>query len=116
MSTLIIEDDPLFGPLVQRMVEKLGINSELAGSAESALELWESKEFDSVITDIILPKMSGLDFLSRVKPKRVIIMSGHITKNAGQNLLYRAEFLAKPFSTEELSIALRRVGILKESS
>lgn len=113
MSTLIIEDDELFGPLVQQMVKRLGVDCELTDSAESALELWKSEKFSSVITDIILPKRSGLDFLNLAKPKRVIIMSGYIAKNTGKNLLYHAEFLAKPFSSEELSLALRRSGILK---
>jgi len=67
MKTLIVEDDNMMRRILKRAAMALGY--EVAGciDAEHALDLIENQEFKLVILDWMLPGMSGLDLLKRVK-------------------------------------------------
>lgn len=111
ISLLIIEDDPLFGPLVERMASALGCETTLCTSAESALLMCKGGGFDAVVADVVLPGKSGLDFVTEAKPNHVVLMSGQIASAVGAHLLIGTIFLSKPFSIHELRVALQRAGL-----
>src|SRR3954463_14234135 len=88
-----------------------------ADSGESALALLEEKSVHMILSDMVMPRMSGLEFLERVKkllPRtEVALMTGHGSiETAVQAMKLGAyDYITKPFSPlEELRLFLRRMA------
>src|SRR5438876_8157622 len=64
MNVLIIEDDKLVLKSVQFDIENLGHKVAMAQSAEEAIRLVTQGEFDLIISDIMMPDLSGLSLVS----------------------------------------------------
>src|ERR1700744_3945596 len=97
--------------------ESLGFACLEAESGESALSLLEEQPAHMVLTDLVMPHMSGLEFLERVKkllPRtEVALMTGHGSiETAVQGMKLGAyDYITKPFSPlEELRLFLRRMA------
>jgi len=64
----IVEDDPIFADYIRCILSDMGITSELSLSAEDAIDkLAEDCQYNLVLLDIMLPKMSGIDFASYLR-------------------------------------------------
>ncbi len=97
--------------------ESLGFACLEAESGESALSLLEEQPAPMVLTDLVMPHMSGLEFLEKVKkmlPRtEVAVMTGHGSiETAVQAMKLGAyDYITKPFSPlEELRLFLRRMA------
>jgi response regulator RpfG family c-di-GMP phosphodiesterase len=86
------------------------------GSAEEALALLETREFDLILSDIMMEGMSGLEMVPRVlasRPQTVIIMiSGMQTiESAIESLRVGAfDYIMKPFDLRHVELAVRRAS------
>src|SRR5260370_35789717 len=69
LRILVIEDDPDGAEMVEIMLNSVGVNVTVAGSAEAALsELQASPQgFDAGIADLALPEMDGLELLQVIR-------------------------------------------------
>ena len=87
-----------------------------AESGELALALLEEQPAHMILTDMVMPRMSGLEFLEKVKkllPRtEVAVMTGHGSiETAVQATLGAYDYITKPFSPlEELRLFLRRMA------
>jgi two-component system, NtrC family, response regulator AtoC len=87
-----------------------------AESAEAALAHLETGSPDIILTDLMMPNMSGLEFLPRVKqllPRaEIAIMTGHGSiETAVQAMKLGAyDYITKPFRVEELKLLLQRMA------
>ena len=114
---LIVDDEQSIRKLCMTVGESLGFTCLEAHSAESALELLEEQPVHMILTDMVMPNMSGLDFLGKVKklfPRtEVAVMTGHgSVETAVQAMKLGAyDYISKPFSPlEELRLFLRRMA------
>jgi two-component system, NtrC family, response regulator AtoC len=114
---LIVDDEQSIRKLCVTVGESLGFTCLEAHSAESALELLEEQPVHMILTDMVMPNMSGLDFLGKVKklfPRtEVAVMTGHgSVETAVQAMKLGAyDYISKPFSPlEELRLFLRRMA------
>jgi len=82
---LIVEDDDLTRKIVLKSIINLGYQDTMAvGSAQAAIDLFESNQFDLIFADLFMPKINGLDLIKRIrtnktlaKPNtRIIVLSG----------------------------------------
>ncbi len=65
---LLVEDTPFFSHLQQRYLEEAGFSVVTAGDGEEALEILKTdSSFDLIVSDIIMPRMDGLELAKRVK-------------------------------------------------
>jgi len=64
---LVVEDDPDIAYLLQLMLTRAGYRSAVAASGEQALTLLADGDFAAMTLDLLLPGMSGLDVISRVR-------------------------------------------------
>ena len=71
-SILIVDDEPLIRKSLYEILKISGFDAHTASSAEEAIGLFSQKTFDIVITDMKLPKLSGLDLLCFIKSKSPI--------------------------------------------
>jgi two-component system, NtrC family, response regulator AtoC len=114
---LIVDDEQSIRKLCSTVGEALGFTCLEAGSGESALALLEEQPAHMILTDMVMPNMSGLEFLERVKklfPRtEVAVMTGHgSVETAVQAMKLGAyDYISKPFSPlEELRLFLRRMA------
>ena len=114
---LIVDDEQSIRKLCVVVGEALGFVCLEAESGESALALLEEQPAHVVLTDMVMPHMSGLEFLEKVKkllPRtEVAVMTGHGSiETAVQAMKLGAyDYITKPFSPlEELRLFLRRMA------
>ena len=64
---LVIDDEEVIRMLMLEILESAGHEVVAAETAELALTLLEESEFDLVVSDVIIPGLSGLDLLGSVR-------------------------------------------------
>ena len=100
--------------LVAAALTRAGFDVRTAGSAEEALALEAHRPVDLLVTDVILPKISGPELAQRIRERspqtRVLFMSGY-TGNAltTEDLRGGSAFLPKPFGTTTLIARVKEV-------
>jgi len=114
---LIVDDEQSIRRLCVTVGEALGFVCLEAASGETAIALLEEQPAHMILTDMVMPHMSGLEFLEKVKkllPRtEVAVMTGHGSiETAVQAMKLGAyDYIAKPFSPlEELRLFLRRMA------
>jgi two-component system response regulator AtoC len=114
---LIVDDEQSIRKLCAAVGEALGFVCLEAESGESALALLEEQSVHMVLSDMVMPHMSGLEFLEKVKkllPRtEIALMTGHGSiETAVQAMKLGAyDYITKPFSPlEELRLFLRRMA------
>jgi two-component system, NtrC family, response regulator AtoC len=112
---LIVDDHQSIRKLCLTVGGSLGFDCREAESAEAALSLLEADAPDIVLADLMMPNMTGLEFLPRLKqlvPRcEVAIMTGHGSiETAVQAMKLGAyDYITKPFRIEELKLLLQRM-------
>ena len=114
---LIVDDEQSIRRLCMTVGEALGFTCMEANSGETALALLEEQPAHMILTDMVMPNMSGLEFLEKVKKllprSEVAVMTGHgSVETAVQAMKLGAyDYIGKPFSPlEELRLFLRRMA------
>ena len=114
---LIVDDEQSIRRLCMTVGEALGFSCLEAESGESALALLEEQTAHMILTDMVMPNMSGLEFLEKVKkllPRtEVAVMTGHgSVETAVQAMKLGAyDYISKPFAPlEELRLFLKRMA------
>ena len=114
---LVVDDEQSIRKLCMTVGESLGLACLEAESGEAALALLEEQPAHMVLTDMVMPRMSGLEFLEQVKrllPRiEVAVMTGHGSiETAVQAMRLGAyDYIAKPFAPlDELRLFLRRMA------
>ncbi len=114
---LIVDDEQSIRKLCVTVGEALGFICLEAESGDSALALLEEQPVHMILSDMVMPHMSGLEFLERAKkllPRtEVALMTGHGSiETAVQAMKLGAyDYITKPFSPlEELRLFLRRMA------
>src|SRR5689334_4384431 len=112
---LIVDDHQSIRKLCMTVGRSMGLHCMEAESAEAALAYLETDSPDMILADLMMPNMTGLEFLPRVKqllPRtEVAIMTGHGSiETAVQAMKLGAyDYITKPFRIEELKLLLQRM-------
>jgi len=105
-KVLVVDDDPVVGKSIDRILSSRGYAVISAAGGEEAMERLASEDYDMVYTDIKMPGMSGLEVARHIKESRpwlpVVIVTGYgndaneaEARDIGVN-----GFLRKPLSPE----------------
>jgi PAS domain S-box-containing protein len=111
---LLVEDEPVLLRMTTEMLRRQGFEVISAPDPLAALELASVEHFDVVVTDVVMPKMSGAELADRIAetfPKtRFVFVSGYTHEVIDEARLGPTKrFLPKPFSSVELIDAVRGV-------
>jgi two-component system response regulator AtoC len=117
ITFLVVDDEESIRQLCMTVAKGLGFSCIEAGNGEEALALLEERPAHIVLTDLVMPRMSGLEFLEQVRqmlPRaEIAVMTGHgSVETAVQAMKLGAyDYISKPFSPiEELRLFLRRMA------
>jgi EAL domain-containing protein (putative c-di-GMP-specific phosphodiesterase class I) len=117
---LIIDDEPAVLRVLGLLLERNGFVVASASNGRDGLALLADKGFDVVLTDIIMPELSGLDFLKELRQHDldvpVILMTAGATLDSALDAIeYGAQqYLLKPVEPDALVHAVGRAAALGE--
>jgi DNA-binding NtrC family response regulator len=112
---LVVDDARATVEVLERNLRSEGYRVFSAPGVAEAVEILEAKPIDLVITDLKMPKVSGLDLVRHVrdnyKDTEVMMITGYATINGAVEAVKTGaeEYLPKPFTDEELFSAVRGV-------
>ena len=107
-KVLVIDDELSLCEVIKDFLDSLGYQTYMAIDAIQGLEMIEREKPDVVLLDILMPEVSGLECLQRIKKSRpntiVIIISGmqdeELAKSAIRHGAY--DYITKPFDLDFL--------------
>jgi signal transduction histidine kinase/ActR/RegA family two-component response regulator len=106
---LLVEDDPRVRTATVGALEDLGYEPIACSSGSEALALFDSMEFDLVISDVIMPEMTGPEMVREIKARRpdisVLFVTGYVGEGEGDDLV-GYDLLRKPFTVSTLASAV----------
>lgn len=114
-TVLLVEDEPSLLKLGIMMLEQLGYQVLAAGTPSEAVSLAEEHagKIQLLVTDVVMPKMSGPDLAERLHALcpdiKILFMSGYTANMIAQRgvLEEKVNFIQKPFSLQSLAVKLR---------
>jgi two-component system alkaline phosphatase synthesis response regulator PhoP len=115
---LVADDEPHIGRIIKMKLEQGPFRVSLAYDGQEALDVINGEEpIDLAVLDLMMPKLSGLDVLKRVREQDklkslpcIILTAGGDAKHERDALALGAtEFLTKPFSPKKLYALVARL-------
>lgn len=112
---LIVDDEKNVLSPIQEYVTRLGYNCKTATCPDQALQMLNENPYNLVVSDIIMPKMDGIQFMKEAKKSYpsldFIIMTGYTADYSYVDIIDAgaADFLRKPFDMKELRAKIGRV-------
>jgi CheY-like chemotaxis protein len=116
-TILIVEDEILLLEITQSMLESNGYNVLTAGDGEQAVELYtrHQEEIALVITDMGMPKLSGVEEIKKLREinphVKIILATGFLESGTKAELLKSGakEIIQKPYLAKEILRLIREV-------
>lgn len=115
LRVLVVDDERVIRATTGRQLEARGYAVATCGSAFEALEQLREDAWDVVITDMRMPRMSGIELLTRIRDEGidsdVIVVTAFGSVASAVEAMNRgaADYLSKPFTIEELDARLEQI-------
>ena len=105
LRILLVEDDPSLRSIMQRGLQQLGHEVNVAEDGIGALELLSS-DADVLLVDMVMPRMGGIELARHVRREhpniRIVLMTGHPDVTADKTLPDKVELIFKPTDTSTI--------------
>ena len=114
VSVLLVDDDESFRRVQEYQLTQAGYGVSPCEGGLRALELFQERLHDVVVTDVRMPDLDGLELLARLKavsPETpVVVVTGHGTIETAVEAMRQGafDFLTKPFPRDQLRLTLER--------
>ncbi len=119
VKALIVDDSGENRRLVRSILKSYGIEADMAPSGQEAIGMIESKAYDFVIIDHMMPGKGGIQTAKEIRQKGepyfellpLMVMSSNVTDDSRQVFSESgfSEIISKPIKEEELRIAISRI-------
>jgi DNA-binding NtrC family response regulator len=122
IKIFVVDDERIVRVTTADYLRDSGYEVKEFASAQSALQVLKefNEHVDIIITDLNMPNMNGLEFLSKIKELRpdsfVLLMTGYATVETAVEAMKLGayDYISKPFNIEELLIIIKRITEVKE--
>jgi CheY-like chemotaxis protein len=117
LGVMVVDDEPIVGKRLKPALTKYGYDVEVFDNPVKAIDRFDEKEFDVVVTDLRMENLNGIQVLEHVTAKsaktKVIFITGYATvENAREALVKGAfDFIAKPFKPNDLRMAITKAAL-----
>jgi len=106
MKILLVEDDEKIAKNIENAFRKIGYRIDIANDGEDGLYMAQNNTYDVLIVDWMLPKISGIEMLKKLKKKKntpaLILTAKSDIDDKVEGLNVADDYLTKPFEFEEL--------------
>lgn len=111
---LIVDDDEGICRKLSEILEEEGHAVRATVSGKEALKILDREEFDVILSDLMMPGITGMDILAEAKKRgraRVIMITAFGTIENAVEAMKRgaSDYITKPFKTNEIQVAVKRV-------
>jgi DNA-binding response OmpR family regulator len=110
---LLVEDEAITRNAFADALRMEGEEVIQAADGIQALALLDKSHVDLVITDLVMPKLTGFDLVGQIRSKwpqiPILIISAHISQDAERISDGNAEFMYKPIDPPDLIATVRRL-------
>ncbi|WP_020533500.1 sigma-54-dependent transcriptional regulator [Flexithrix dorotheae] len=113
LKILIVDDDPTFGLMLKKFLNKNNFEAKEVLLGKSCLEEIKSVKYDVILIDFRLPDMTGIDLLKEIKAKDphqpVILMTSYANIRTAIKAIQMGayEYLTKPVNPDEMLLTIR---------
>jgi DNA-binding NtrC family response regulator len=117
---LLVDDEPALARVYARALAAAGFDVDLAEDGVAALNRLMAEPYDIVVTDVCMPRMSGLRLLDAIRGLRpdvpVVLMTAQLDPQTYERAreMGSVRYLLKPFRLEQLANAVRSAAMLRE--
>ena len=107
---LVVDDEEIMRAFLQEVLSDEGYKVDLAVSGRDAVEKMGQKQYDIIITDIVMPELDGLGVVSAAKDLPydvdVVVMTGYASmETAVESMkLGATDYITKPFNIDQIRI------------
>ena len=114
-TILLVEDEPMVRTVAERALTRHGYKVLTAANGEDALEILRRGDpVDLMVSDVVMPLMDGPTMVREARKDHpdlpILFMSGYAEEHLRKSLDFdHVAFLPKPFSVQELAVAVRDV-------
>ena len=114
-SLLVVDDEEVVCRSCTRIFERAGFHVETSRNPREGLKLAVEKNYNAILLDIMMPELSGIEFLAQLRQVRptvpVIVITGYssVTSAAEAMRLHAVDYIPKPFTPDEITAAVSRV-------
>jgi signal transduction histidine kinase len=113
-SVLFVDDDQSVLSFITTLLSNYGYSVISCESGQEALEKFHGNEIDAVLTDIIMPNMSGTELLGKIRDEYpnvpVILMTGYADLHTAVDAIKKGvfDFIIKPYEPEQIMRSLEK--------
>ena len=114
-NILVVDDEQAICDILSEALEHMGHRVETAKDGVEAIKKIEEGDFSIVITDMMMPRMDGMELIEYLVENRrgidIIAITGHTMSYQYTDVIAAgaADFIAKPFTINELEAKLKRI-------
>ncbi len=111
---LVIEDDDTVRDVLRSFLNSKGFEAVLAKSGETGIDMLRAEKFDIILTDLVMPGLTGMDVLrevsaSKVNTPTIVITAYGTVQTAVEAMKFGAfDYVTKPFNLDELMIVIEK--------
>jgi DNA-binding NtrC family response regulator len=115
-QVLVLDDEPLVGKRLGRVLGRMGCEVEAFDEPQDALRRVAEKEFDLVVTDVVMGEVDGIQVLEEVRSRctrtKVIMITAYAMMSMARRAMERGayDFVAKPFVPAEIRSVVARAA------
>lgn len=112
---LVVDDEPIILELMREILVTEGYHITTASNGNDAISLLQEDQFDLIVSDVVMPGMSGIEVLQaafRIDPDYPVIMiTGFPSVESAVKLvnLGAADYITKPFNIDTIKITISKV-------
>ncbi|MEY3046097.1 MAG: hypothetical protein RL242_2939 [Pseudomonadota bacterium] len=115
LNVLVVEDDEALRESFQQLLSYLFAEVDAAVDGQDALDQLAEKNYDIVLTDLRMPRMSGFQLLQEIRQQSpqqpIVVISAHEDEALRRELaVYKVHYLSKPVILEELLKVVIPIG------
>jgi FixJ family two-component response regulator len=113
-NLLVVDDEEVVCRSCSRIFERAGFKVETCTNPREGLRMAVAKDYSAILLDIMMPELSGIEFLEQLRSVRpqvpVIIITGYssVTSAAEAMRLHAVDYIPKPFTPAEITEAVCR--------
>jgi len=126
IKILYAEDNPVNQRVTQLLLQKIGIECEIANNGQEAIEMYKTNQFDLILMDMQMPEVDGIESAKQIRkieqnngvenPVFIVAVTANTFSedkqkcfNAGMN-----DFMSKPFKEAELKRIIKNAVTNKQ--
>lgn len=112
---LAVDDQRYFRELIEGLLSDAGYDVDTAASGEEALQLLEHRDYEIVLTDLVMPEMDGSELVRRIRERRpqqdVVVVTGVVDVKTAVDAMKQGatDYILKPFDRESIVDAVGKI-------